>query len=661
MGVLFQRQQGPTKINQVQINQSNLGFPVIVLMGRGKVQQSILWLDGYRDKTVSTSGGKGFGGKEGSQFDYSADVLAALCDGGQNGIIGIGDVWSGQSWLKNTDAVEAYTISGSTPSYTPTNAAHMTGDAGVSYTVPLSGTYNDLNADGSTTLAGSMIVPLKRVPYVSGGTLAAGTYSVDSDNKYYFSTANNGTTVQLNYTFALGTITEQVNSLVPGSLQIQVGGSVPFAADKGVIYYNPGSDDPTNGTTLTLVSGSPTAAGTYSVSGSAPATYRFASADIDKEVQITFQLDNSAALPAGTQTSLSFELIPGTPKDEPAALLLTNYPGAAIGYGGIAKVLYSPMDLGFGAQIQQNTFEVYTEDIWGGGITDCSPVQCITQVLTNGAWGLGNGPVPFPVSAIDSVTWGVPTPTGVSQAGSTASNWFAANGFFISPVMDRQDTAASIIGRWLEAGMCAAFISEGLMKLVPYGDTTCAGNGATWVAPSTFDAELTDDDFLVKNANQEPVKITSGNWTEGFNTVQIGWSNRQNQYAPEVTPASDKAFIDRYGSRIEDPQTWDFITTLVAARFAGSMRVKRAVYTRNTYTFSLSYKHGKLEPMSIVSVTTNSAWNADTNNTIQLVRCPVRITKIDDNPDGTYDITAEDLISGAHNPDGFSKGTATPT
>lgn len=666
MSVLFQRPSGPTLINTVRINQSVLGFPVPVVLGAGKVQQSLLWVDGFTNKTVSTSsGGKGFGGgKGGSEYVYSADVIAGLCDGGQSGIIGLGDVWSGQSWLSNNNTSESYTIGGGL-SYTPVNASNMSADQGVAYTIPLNASYNDLTS--TTTLATELLVPLKRVSYVSGQTLSAGTYSVDSGNTYHFSAANTGVTVQLYYSFALSTVKKQENAIIASSLTVTVGdssGKYPWTADCGVVYYSTGTNNPLNGKSLTRVYGTPTQAGTYSVSGTSPATYRFASGDINQEVQITWKQDNSNALPSGTPTSLAFELITGTPTDTPAAILQTNFPSAAVGYPGIAKVLYAPMDLGYGAQIQQNTFEVFTADMWGGGIIDCSPIQCILQVLTNQVWGLGNGPVPFPLSAIDSATggtWGTPTPTGVAQAGSTASNWFAANSFFISPVIDRQDTAASLIGRWLEAGMCATFMSEGLMKLVPYGDTSTAGNGATWVAPSSFDAELDDTCFLVKSKGQDPVKISSSPWTEAYNTVQVSWNNRGNQYAQEVTPASDKAAILRYGSRIEDSQAWDFITTLAAATFAGSMRVKRNVYTRNTYEFSLPFRFGHLEAMGVVSLTTNSAWNASTNNTIQLVRCPVRITKVVDNPDGTYDVTCEDLISGAHTPDGFSKTTSSPT
>jgi hypothetical protein len=675
--------QGPTRINAVQINQSVLGYAVPVVMGRGKVQQSILWTDGFASKKVDTSGGKGFGGKAGNQYVYRADVIAALCYGGPTGLRGIGDVWSGQSWLSNVYGVESYTIGGSSPVYTPTNASSATGDQGVGYAVPITELYNDLGAPAPTGLATSLNVAFQWQPF--GTALSSGQYSIDpATNDYHFSTADAGVTVQISYTFALGHVKRQVNAVISSSLQVvvPVDSTDTYQADAGVVYYTTDGSDPNDGHALTFVSGTPTTAGTYGRSGSSPRTYLFAAGDIHKEVQITYAVNVTHSLPAGTQHSLSFMLLGGLPGQEPWALLLTNFPSAAVGYTNIALVCYAPMDLGYGAQIQQNVFDVLTADAWGSGISDCNPVQCILQVLSNPVWGLGAGTAPFPISAIDNGpngTWGSgnaanggngasamanrasmaypvggPAPrTPISEG--TATAWFAANNFFISPVLDRQDSAASAISRWLEAGQCAAFMSEGLLKLVPFGDTSAAANGATWTAPSAYAALLDDTDFV--SNGEEPVKISAPvDYTSAWNTVQVSWNNRANQYAPEITPESDKAAINRYGSRIEDPQAWDFITTLPAATFAASMRVKRSVYLRNQYKFKLPFWFGYLEPMDIVAITTGNPWS--TENPIALVQHPARITKIVDNPDGTYDVTCEDYIWGIHQPSAYNKNTA---
>lgn len=645
----------PTQINRVQINQSVLGFVIPVVMGKGRVQQTILWADGFSSKKINPDGGKGIGGgKAGTEYVYSADVIAAICNGGGY-VVGLGDVWSGQSWLSTTTTEETYVITGGTPIYTPTNAATMGADHGVSQAVTYAGSYNDAGSLVPTTIAGSDSAGLAKMLF--GTTLTKGQYSVDpSNNNYHFSPADDGTEVTLSYSFTLKTIKTQNIALVPSGRTVQVGSSTqPFVSDGGVVYATGANE----GLPFTRVS-SPTAAGQYSVSGSKPATYTFSSADINQEVRLTSFLDNSQALPVGTQTTLNFTLLDGEKGQEPWALLLSNFPDAALGYSGIALAAYAPMDLGYGAQIQQNTFEILTADSWGGGIVDCSPVQCIGRILTDSVWGLGSGPVPFPVSAIDNGaggSWGTPISTGAVRQESTATAWFAANGFFISPVLDQQDTAASLISRWLEAGQCAAFMSEGLLKLVPLGDTTTAGNGMVWIAPQEFAADLDDSDFLLKDEGDDPVQITSSPWPDAFNHVQVNWNNRAQQYAPELTYETDQAAINRYGERIEDPQSWDFITTLPSATFAANMRVKRNVYIRNKYAFSLSRRYTYLEAMDVVRITTSSAWSQD--NRLEIVKLPLRIRKVVDNPDGTIDFEAEEYNFGTSQPSLFNKSSST--
>lgn len=651
MSIFGNKSHAPTKINRVQVNQSVQGYAIPVIMGKGRVQQTLLWADGLTSKKISPNGGKGIGGgKAGTQYVYSADVVAALCNGGGY-VRGIGDVWSGQSWLSTAVSEETYTITGGSPIYIPVNASTMGADHGVSLSVGYAGQFNDVGSSSSANLSGATPVPFVRVPY--GQTLASGQYAVDTQNQYYFAAADDGKTISLSYSFSLKKIKQQSLAIVPSGLTVQAGSNTQaVTADGGVVY----AKGPNEGKAFVRVS-NPTAAGQYSFSGNMPATYTFSSADQNQEVRLTYFLDNRQSIAQGTSSVLNFTLFEGEQGQAPWALLQSSYPAAALGYSGIALVAYGPMDLGYGAQIQQNTFEVLTADAWGGGVVDCSPVQCILRVLTDSLWGLGSGRVPFPSSAIDlDGTWGHPGATGNIRQESTAVSWFAANGYFISPVLDHQDSAASLMSRWLEAGACAAFMSEGLLKLVPYGDTTTVGNGAVWVAPQVIAADLNDDCFLQKNKDEDTVQISSTPWPDAYNHVQVNWNNRAQQYAPELTYESDQAAKNRYGSRIEDPQTWDFITTLPSATFAAAMRVQRSVYIRNTYSFSLSHRYSYLEPMDLVRITTSSGWSLD--NAIGIKRLIVRIKKFVDNPDGTLDIEAEEYLYGANQPAIFNKGSA---
>jgi hypothetical protein len=251
-----------------------------------------------------------------------------------------------------------------------------------------------------------------------------------------------------------------------------------------------------------------------------------------------------------------------------------------------------------------------------------------------------------------------PSPGGTHTTNSTAWNWFASNSFFISPVLDAQDAAASTMGAWLEAGMCAAYFSEGLLKLVPYGTQSSAGNGCTWVAPSEAIVSLDDTDFVTKDG-EEPVKITRSAWQDAMNEVQIKWHIRAYQYADELTQEFNQAAINRFGLRLEEPKDWDFITTLSAAQFAAIMRVKRLTSIRNTYDFKLPFTFSYLEPMDLVEITTSSTWANGLNNlNLGIINLPVRITKIIDDPVDGLAITCEDSLFAAGLPTLFNKGSA---
>jgi hypothetical protein len=646
--------QKPTRLNGIQITQSVQGLPLPWVLGRGRVQQSLLYEDSFSAKKI-TQGGKG-GGKGGAQsYIYSADVIAGLCEGT---IKGINDVWAGQNWLSNNSSVENYVIAGS-GIYTPLNSSAFVLDAGVGMLNNYSGSLSDAGAPAPTVLNASSYAPMVQVDY--GTTLTTGTYSVNpADGSYHFDVAHDaGKSVQLSYSFRLQFIRQQMNATIPSGKTVTVGGTLPFNKDLGVRYIT-GS-----GAALTKDGGSgfPGSAGHYTQSGSAPATYKFAAADIAAEVQITYQLEDDAVVGQDQPTTLNFTLFNGAQSQSIWSFMSSKHPEQALGYTRTAYVGYNPMDLGAGGQIQDVLYEVTTTDSYGSGVVDCNPVQCITQVLTNTVCGLGSGITPFPTSVIDNGplgTWGGPAGSpGAHTVSNTAWSWFAANGFFISPVIDSQVSAASLIAEWIEAGMCAAFMSEGLFKLVPYGDTSMVANGQTWVAPANFVVALDDSCFL-GNPGEDPVQISRAAWQDGYNECQVNFNNRGNQYSPELIQEFDQAAIDRYGLRLEDPKSWGFITELPAAVFAANMRVKRGVNIRNTYVFTLPFNYSYLEPMDLVTITTSSIWAQGLNNVnLGINTLPVRIQKIVDDPVNGLEITAEDYPWGIHQPVVYNKDVST--
>ena len=761
MGIFTGNKASTSRVNDIRVTSSSQGKPVPVVMGQGRIHQSLLWLDGLVS-WKSDQGGKG-GGKGSAGYIYASDVIAGLCNGP---VTSIGNVWDGQTQLSATSKNDSITIAAV---YAPSYPVQLLADNGVSLVTTYSATYNDFGAPASTVLSGSDAAPMVLKPYgtvlttgqysinpasigtfvlsavanASGGnTVYTGTFTggtspygsgasnayigfafvitgftnplnngtfvcvassaanvtlanangvaqshagsaVETGNTYHFAATDVGKSAVINYQLSIQEINNQETDVIPSGLGITVGGTYNPVADMGVLWYSTsGTPGPNDMQPLTHVTGTPstgqykfTTPGSGSTGG---AQYTFATADIGKEVLISYKYENLSAATGNSPNLLKFELFGGGlgqavwpfilsggtsligTQDGGQAPRETAFPGAALGYSNTAYLAYGPMSLGSAGEIPDITVEVITPDSFGGGIVDCNPIQCITQVLTNTVWGLGAGAVPFPVSALDngaSGTWGgaVGTP-GTRSVGSTAWNWFSSNSFFISPVLDSQDSAASHIGKWLEAGACSAFMSEGLLKIVAYGTQSTAANGCTWVAPSSAVVALDDSCFIAKDG-EDPVKISREPYTDGYNEVQVTWNNRAYQYSGELTQEFDQACINRWGLRIEDPQSWNFITTLPAAIFSANMRVKRSVNIRNTYTFTLPFTYSYLEPMDLVTISTTSLWAAGLNNVnLGLTNFPVRIKTIVDDPITGLEVTCEDSLFSVGVPVIFNKG-----
>lgn len=466
----------------------------------------------------------------------------------------------------------------------------------------------NLNFTGWSTFSGSSVTLTQNVP------LAPGQYTTNN-GVYTFHASDAGKVATINYSYNLLNINNEELVTIPGSpFQVTVQDSADFLSDSGVVFYS-------NNAALTKVASSP-AAGQYSVSAG---VYTFNTADSTKQVQISY-VTNTQNQNSDAQTALNLTLFNGARGQGTWSYLSSRHPEASIGYSETAYVASSAMDLGSNGEMPNYSFEVAGPYQFGSGIVDCDPADCINALLTDSFFGIG-----FPSSYIGDWT--------------AASNFWVANNFFISPVIESQTAVASVLGQIVEAGMTAAFFSEGLLKLVPYGDTSAAGNGQIFVPNTQPIVDLTDDDFIGDGI----VKVTRSAWQDANNKVQVTWSNRSNNYNSEVTTEQDDAAITRYGQRTENPQSWDFITTLAAAQFAANLRVKRSVNIRAQYTFSIGSGFSYLEPMDLVTITVPElGWT----------KLPVRIQKIVDHPDENgLEITAEEFPWGTAQPTLYSKQT----
>lgn len=157
----------------------------------------------------------------------------------------------------------------------------------------------------------------------------------------------------------------------------------------------------------------------------------------------------------------------------------TNHPTKALGYSGTANVTLDNYRLGMTASLPNFSFEVSGAEA-DSGINgfDANPAAIISDFLTNPRYGAG-----FPAANLDSLT--------------VFSEYCAAAGLFLAPLLDTQQEAQQALGNITKITNSAIVWSGALLKIVPYGDqplsvtyTTVAISG-TIVAGDTLSLTFT--------------------------------------------------------------------------------------------------------------------------------------------------------------------------
>ena len=246
------------------------------------------------------------------------------------------------------------------------------------------------------------------------------------------------------------------------------------------------------------------------------------------------------------------------------------------------------------------------------GKLDADPAEFVQDFLTNPIDGAG-----FPSAKLGDL--------------ANYSDYCVAAGLLLSPAIAEQKPASEHLKEVLAATNSEAVPSQGLLKIVPYGDSPLSGNGRTFTPDMTPRYYLDDSHFLA--TGEDPVVGSRVTSADAFNHVQIEFVNRLKDYNVEIVEAKDQADIEAKGLRTMDVVQMHHIGDPEVAQVAAQILLQRVLYIRNTYKFKLSWAFVLLEPMDIVAITDFG---------LGLDRTPVRIKTIEEDDEDRLEFTVEE-------------------
>ena len=298
-----------------------------------------------------------------------------------------------------------------------------------------------------------------------------------------------------------------------------------------------------------------------------------------------------------------------------------------VAYGGTAFIGTRGLDSHVGASnIPNLTTEVTGFAGFAG--TTVNPADIINDLLTSTTYGCG-------------FSYSVEVTNG--QDGTAASGYrraCAQIGYLLAAAFKDRRSALDHT-RWiLQASNAELLWSGNTLKVVPLGDTV-VGSFSPVV---TAQYALTKDDFLV-GSGADPITVVRKSAAQTFNDCPIEYTSGDaidplNLYNVVVAESVEQADAIATGSiRKEGTLSLQCINSFSVADMISRIRAQRSSYIRNTYTFQLGWRHARLEPLDIVSLT---------ESVLGYAALLVRVTDIEEDGMGVLTVTAEDFIQGVN-------------
>lgn len=354
-----------------------------------------------------------------------------------------------------------------------------------------------------------------------------------------------------------------------------------------------------------------------------------------------------------TLSDLGMTLISGTfPDQAPWDYMVQAHPDNAFPYAGTALIVRENYDLGESAAIPNHNFFAVKTSGWlaswfapstinattypkiaaafPSGIPTADLALFIQEMLTNPQYGV----IGFPSGAINTSTL-LSGPNAGTTGDMALQTYLQALGLGYCICLNSQETAQSILGRFLQISLCAGLWSGKSFKFIPYGDEPITGNGVTYL-PNLTPVYAFDDDDYVGDSGDDPLIIDRTDPMDAYNVFRVEVTTDDGLFSYIPVEARNQALIEKAGGpRIASTVTGHEIIGQAAGLLIANLLLQQSVSWRNTVTFKLGPEFVLQEPMDLFTA-------ADP----VLGTVTYRVTQVDEDDKGELTITAQQFYPG---------------
>lgn len=313
------------------------------------------------------------------------------------------------------------------------------------------------------------------------------------------------------------------------------------------------------------------------------------------------------------QSGIQLTLFDGRLGQQPWPYVVSKHPEKALPYSGLAYMA-GVVDLGERGSLPNYNFEVKGKLLDTGDGIDVNPADYIVHILK----GVG----------IDA--------SQIEGLDNYRRYCKAADILISTPPNEGAKKAQAIINEIAEITNAILFWSNDRLKIVPLADESIRD----WDPHLQVQYDLTADD-LIPGSDGQLVIYKRKDTSECYNQATVEFLNRANNYEKETVSFEVVADVQKNGMRPASTKQAHYLYTKARAQYYAEQLAMKRLYSRNQYTFHLSWEFCRLEPGDIVTLT---------DDICQLNKQIVIITAVSEAADGQLEITAEGKPPGTYAP-----------